>query len=119
MANFLSIEVGMAGRKTPCQSGLTASCQDLSATFHRGPDVYWRQRMARCGLPGIHDGGRFPMRRPFASRLALTGLCLGLLACGDPEEGLAPPPVGPELEREAWIDQPSLVSGDGSQDFVP
>jgi hypothetical protein len=40
----------------------------------------------------------------------------GWLACGD-EGALAPLPVGPEVERDAWVDPPSLVSGSGEDEL--
>lgn len=60
------------------------------------------------------------MRRCVVSGSVLLGLWLGFgaLACGEPEEGLAPPGVGPEVERDGWVDQARLVSGDGRHDFI-
>jgi hypothetical protein len=46
----------------------------------------------------------------------LTASC-GWLACSD-DVALAPPPVGSEVERDGWVDQPSVVSGSGETSFV-
>ncbi len=57
-----------------------------------------------------------PSSKMFPRSMCALAVSLGLVSCNGDDAVWAP--VGPDVERDHWIDQPAPVSGDGYSHFV-